>query len=383
MIRRINKLAYLLVIATVVFMQTGCEQEILDGYPSVEMQPATSVSITVTNVKDSTAMVNYSITGEGRLHVMVIAGDDNIAAPALDKLLHLSATGNVFNKGIVITNSNKEGAIKISGMVQYTSYKVFALAINKDGVAAPTLATTSAFTTTDSNAPSINLSEGVSPKNFAKDLPMGFAAVITFSEPVVLANNYSIQFGYWNPITSVIDYINVPRDSITVAGSKITVKQPVNKSNLIAGQWVYLKIGANSVLDKTGNAMAAIGNNYEIYWQVAYSSFDVNVVVDSDNDAVSLVNSTNVPIKKIATAYKPTMIRVRYSSTLASYEIPSTAIAISGGKLVITLPVEVEAGDKIKVFAEPNAFFDFYGNGNKALASDEITVRGRNIVFGL
>ncbi|MGE0079567.1 MAG: hypothetical protein AB7S48_17030, partial [Bacteroidales bacterium] len=250
-LRKIKTLAVGFAMATFALIQFGCEADWMKEYSSSKMLDANTATVSVNTIKDSTAMLNYSISTVGRLFVVVVPGDDDTATPDSQGVLKLTTSNAVFTKQIVLSDAGSlSGSVKAAGLEQNTSYKVFVLPVNSDGVLGD-IVTTDAFTTSDNYAPELDLTSGISPAiSSSAAQTTTFSVKLTFNETVVLADAPVIQIGYRNAVTGTITYVDVPKANISVASKVVTITQPQVAIN---GQYLFLSIGANSIKDRSNN----------------------------------------------------------------------------------------------------------------------------------
>jgi len=372
-------------LAMFAFAITGCEQDWEKEFSTSTLKQPITATVEVNTIKDSSAVINYSLSDKGRIYIIVLAGDDNTAAPQASTMLNLSTSGAVFKKQYVLSEDPYSGSVKVTGLVQNTSYKVFALPVNTDGVLG-TIATTDAFTTSDSYKPTLDLTSGVSPaiSGTAKQA-LAFSVNLTFSEPVVLSETYDIQMGYRNAITTVISWVAVPKDSIKIEGKVVTIKQPLKASEQLNGMYVFLTIGADAFLDRAGNKYDGVNSGIVegyltgIYWRNIFENTVAQQIlpkeaVTSDTGMKIVLDypiKMRFPFSTEQPQYDQTKVIVRYKSagTTIDMEVPKGNVQIVNDTLVqITLPRTPVYGETVTFSIAEGMFRNSYGNASAAIA---------------
>ena len=113
----------------------SCEADWEKDYKAVTLKAPATATVSVTSIADSTALLNYSLSVTGRLYVAVVPGTDETPAPDAQAILKQTVGGAVFSKQIILNDAGAlSSSVIVSGLVQNTSYKVFALPVNDDGV---------------------------------------------------------------------------------------------------------------------------------------------------------------------------------------------------------------------------------------------------------
>lgn len=379
---RIKTFAVGLVIAALALTQYSCAPDGLGTFHSSELlAPATS-TVAVNTIKDSTAMVDYTISAVGRLYVVVIPGDATTATPDATTLLKLNTANAVFTKQIILSDAaSLGGSVKITGLIQNTSYRVFALPVNADGVLG-VIVTTDAFTTGDTHAPILTLSSGVSPAiSSSAAQTTTFKPVLTFNEPVVLNSAIAITIGYRNAVTGVISLVDVPAANIAIASNKVTITQP---QVALAGQYLFLSIGATSIKDRSGNYYAGVTSTLTgavfsgIYWRVSLAPTAAQQVLPTETVTtdVAMKIKLDYPIKMRfpgtgETAYDQTKVLVRYTTatTTLDVQVPVANVAVVQDTLVqITLPRTPVFGETVTFSMAEGTMRNSYGNPSAAIA---------------
>ncbi|HOG73109.1 MAG TPA: hypothetical protein PK839_10015, partial [Tenuifilaceae bacterium] len=360
----------------------SCEADWEKDYKAVTLKAPATATVSVTSIADSTALLNYSLSVTGRLYVAVVPGTDETPAPDAQAILKQTVGGAVFSKQIILNDAGAlSSSVIVSGLVQNTSYKVFALPVNDDGVLGE-IVTTEAFSTSDHHAPVLDLDSGVSPAITGNaSIDLNFKPVLTFDEPVVLAETFSIKMGYRNAVTLEIVWVDVPKDSITISGSKVTIAQPATAMN---GQYVFLSIGNGSVKDRAGNSYEGVtsgivGGYLEgIYWRIKFSPTATQQILPADSvtSDVSMKITLDYPIKmRFPTSgeggYVQGNVVVRYytSTTTLDVQVPQANVAVVQDTLVqITLPRTPVYGETVTLKMAEGAMRNAYGNPSKAIA---------------
>jgi len=360
----------------------SCEADWEKDYKAVTLKAPATATVSVTSIADSTALLNYSLSVTGRLYVAVVPGTDETPAPDAQAILKQTVGGAVFSKQIILNDAGAlSSSVIVSGLVQNTSYKVFALPVNDDGVLGE-IVTTEAFSTSDHHAPVLDLDSGVSPAITGNaSIDLNFKPVLTFDEPVVLAETFSIKMGYRNVVTAEIVWVDVPKDSITISGSKVTIAQPATAMN---GQYVFLSIGNGSVKDRAGNSYEGVtsgivGGYLEgIYWRIKFSPTATQQILPADSvtSDVSMKITLDYPIKmRFPTSgeggYVQGNVVVRYytSTTTLDVQVPQANVAVVKDTLVqITLPRTPVYGETVTLKMTEGVMRNAYGNPSKAIA---------------
>lgn len=143
MTNKLDSIKYILAAAAISLVQVSCEPDALSEFESVTMQPATTLSLEVSNVICNSATINYTISGLGRIHYAVLP--DGEEAPTADDLLYLSLNNAASSKGVKI--SELQGSMTIDPvLLENQAYKIFAITTNADGVVSEVVST-GTFTT--------------------------------------------------------------------------------------------------------------------------------------------------------------------------------------------------------------------------------------------
>ena len=360
----------------------SCEADWEKDYKAVTLKAPATATVSVTSIADSTALLNYSLSVTGRLYVAVVPGTDETPAPDAQAILKQTVGGAVFSKQIILNDAGAlSSSVIVSGLVQNTSYKVFALPVNDDGVLGE-IVTTEAFSTSDHHAPVLDLDSGVNPAITGNaSIDLNFKPVLTFDEPVVLAETFSIKMGYRNAVTLEIVWVDVPKDSITISGRNVTIAQPATTMN---GQYVFLSIGDGSIKDRAGNSYEGvtsgiIGGYLEgIYWRIKFSLTATRQILPavSVTSDVSMKITLDYPMKmRFPTAgeggYVQGNVVVRYytSTTTVDVKVPQANVAVVNDTLVqITLPRTPVYGETVTFMMAEGAMRNAYGNPSKAIA---------------
>jgi hypothetical protein len=397
---KINKLRTFVVglaVAAVAITQYGCEQEWQKQHdPAVLKAPAT-VELAVTSIEDSTAVVTYTQSVVGQLYVVVVPGDDETAAPEANSVLRLNAAGAVFAKQIFINeDAEKSGSISVTGLVQNTSYKVFALPVNTDGVLGE-VTTTDAFATSDDYNPVL---VSTSPaKSATADKAADFDVTVTFDEPVVINNEAGIYFRYLNIVT--MEYTDVAAE-VEVDGKKLMVVQPEDVEPIF-GQYVFLTIEDDAIKDRAGNFYEGITSGIEggylvgLYWRIEYmpeaedAEATLPVVGEPVQDLGFKVELTyDLPmafyVSSGAIVYDSNDIIFEYatSNTTISVKVPSANVSFAGNVVTITPPRTPVYGETVTVKIAEGAYRTRYNSPNAEVELSWLISYGytRDLVLG-
>lgn len=259
------------VLVALALIQVSCEKDWQKANESSTMLAASTATVSVSSIADSSAVIDYSLATVGRLFIAVIPATDESELPDAAGLLKLNAAGQVFAKQVVFDDAaSLNGSVAISGLTQNTSYKVYALPVNTDGVQGE-IASSSAFITADTHAPELSsVSPGVS--NTANKDPE-FEIVLTFNEPVEYNADIPMYTSYYFEGADV----DVPADNVSISGKVMTIKQNYVPNY---GEYVFLSIPAGSIVDMNGNALAeyfsGVSGGYLVglYWRVMFTPCD-------------------------------------------------------------------------------------------------------------
>jgi len=382
-LRKVKIFAIGLVIAAIAITQYGCEKDWQKEFASATLKGPATATVSINTVKDSTAMLDYSISAVGRIFVVVIPGNSETADPDPALMLKLTTPGKVFTKQIIFKDpAMLTGSVKITGLVQNVSYRVFALPLNEDNVLG-TIVSTDAFTTSDHYAPTLSLTSGVSPAiSTATPQIVAFKPVLSFNEPVALAATIDIKMGYRNAVTGAIALVNVPAANISIVSNKVTITQPQVALN---GQYLFLSIASGSIVDKAGNPYAGVtstltGSTFSgIFWRVAFATTATQQILPIEDVTTNTAFKITLdyPIKmrlpsgSVEAAYDPSKVIVRYisSGTTIDVQVPAANIAIVQDTLVqITLPRTPTFGENVTLSVGEGSFRNSYGNPSAAIA---------------
>lgn len=378
---KINKLRTFVVglaVAAVAITQYGCEQEWQKQHdPAVLKAPAT-VELAVSSIEDSTAVVTYTQSVVGQLYVVVVPGDDEAVAPDANSVLRLTASGAVFTKQIFINeDAEKSGSISVSGLVQNTSYKVFALPVNTDGVLGE-VTTTAAFATSDDYDPVL---VSTSPaKSGTADKAADFDVTVTFDEPVVINNEAGIYFRYLNIVT--MEFTDVAAE-VEVEGKNLTAVQPEDVEPIF-GQYVFLTIEADAIKDRADNFYEGVTSGVEggllvgLYWRIEYmpEAEDAEATLPEAGEPVQdlgfkVVLTYDLPMAFYATStgavdYDSNDIIFEYatSTTTVSVKVPAANVSFAGNVVTVTPPRTPVYGETVTVKIAEGAYRTRFGSPN-------------------
>lgn len=373
---KIRKFAIGLAAISVALIQFGCEQDWQKDFESSVLASANTVTVSVNAVEDSTAIVNYTLSTIGRVFIAVVPGTDETETPDPQNLLKLTVADAVFAIQIIKDNASElTGSVNVPGLIQNTSYKVYALPVNIDGVLG-TVATTDAFETSDSFNPTLDLDAGISPAiSSSAAQSTDFDITLTFSEPVVLAPDFDIQIGYRDAETKLINWVVVDNDNISISSNKVIINQ---MQSMINGQYVFLTIAQGAITDRTGNPFDGVTSGIidnklaGIYWRVSKEAKvalevlpdpEVYVTDPSAFDVIKLVYPYELNTLSLDD-YESSMIKVRYydGELEENYNIPVGDIVIDKDTLEITIPKAGIYGSYIYLSIEEGTVWDVYGN---------------------
>lgn len=396
-IMKINRLRTFVVglaIAAVSFTQYGCEQEWQKQHdPAVLKAPAT-VQLAVSDIEDSTAVVSYTQSALGQLYVVLIPGDDEVAAPAQNAMLRLTAAGAVYTKQIFINeDADKTGSLTIGGLNQNTSYKVFALPVNTDGVLGE-VTTTQAFKTSDVYDP-VFVSSSPAASGTANKAP-DFDVTVTFDEPVVINDEEGIYFTYYNPIDGT--FAKEAAD-VKIDAGKLVAEQTHTP---IFGQYVFLTIEEEAIKDRAGNFFEGIESGIDagklvgLYWRVEYAPTVVQDTLPAEGEPIQDLAF------KVELTYELPMDFYRTSTGAASYDnadivfdyatatttisikVPQANVSFADEVVTITPPRTPVYGETVTVRIAEGAYRTRYGSPNAAVELSWLISYGytRDMIIG-
>lgn len=384
-LRKIRTFAGGLVVASLAFAQFGCEADWMKEYDSSKMLAANTATITVGTIEDSTAVLNYSISNPGRLYVLLLTGTNETATPTITNMQKPTASLKAaFSQEIILEDpAALSGSVKVSKLIPSNSYKVFVLPANTDQVVGE-IVTTDAFTTADHIAPTLDMKAGISPAiSSVASQTIGFKPKLTFSEPVKLAAEFVIQLGYYNPKTGATTFVDVPKDSIKISSNVLTISQPVANIN---GQYVFLTIGANSILDRANQPLEGVtsgivgGKLTGIYWRVKNAAKE-SVVYPNDGyiRAADTKFVLDFPYKMRFPStseggYNSSKVIIRYvdGGTDVRLEVPKSSITFTQDTLVnIAFHMPLSSSMEVYLMMEEGALYDVYGNKSAAEKYDD------------
>lgn len=366
-----------LVVAIVALTQYGCEQDWQKDFESSVLKAPASVELAVSSIKDSTAVVTYTQSAVGQLYIVVVPGDDETPAPAENTILRLTTENAVFTKQFFL-DEETTGTVNIGGLEQNTSYKVFALPVNTDGVFGA-VGTTPAFTTSDEYDP-VFVSSSPAASGTA-DKPADFKVTVTFDEPVMFGDKEEIFFTYRNPFTGVLE---AKPAEVTIDGKSLVA---VQTHIPIAGQYVFLNIGADAITDRSDNPFegiesGVIGGFLEgLFWRAEYIAEKVDTVLPNVNEPVQDLDFTfeityGKPMSfypASAGGYDSKDVIVRYSSagTTIDVETPAANISFADEVVTITPPRTPVYGETVTFHIAEGAYRTGYGSPCEETAFDD------------
>ena len=371
MLKRLYRFIPSLFLVSIVLTMAGCEQDWEKEFTTSTLKQPITANVQVSDVKDSSAIINFTLSGQGRIYIVVLKGDDQLALPDPNKMLNLSTPDALLSAQFVLNDPLSKDTI-VTGLEQNTSYKVFALPVNTDGVLG-TIATTDAFTTSDTYNPILNSTTPAKSSSASQEL--GFPITLTFDEPVVLLDGYTMQMGYRDAVTGVISWLDVPKDSIMADGKNVTIKQPLEQDQMINGQYVFLTIGANTFADRAGNKYEGITSGISggylvgLYWRFTY--VDREATVFPEGDLITAPATFQIKLKYTYplstggyTYYENSFVVVRiYDENISiDYKIDASLLTISADTLIIDMPVSLNYGKHITFYVAKGTFWDKYGN---------------------
>lgn len=224
----------------------GCQEE--TDYPDlidlgtnptfvtqVSVGTITDVGFDITITPDIVGVAYYVVTTAGSV-------EDK---PTYEDVIDDAVAGSV-DAGSIEFKTTDAATVTITGLDSYTSYDVFAVMTNNNGLSAQ-VSEKVAISTSDVVAPAIvdMVPFGQSPK-VAANQPM----IITFDEAVIYDNTKDVTiWSYW----AGIDVI-VPEDSISISGNTVTISYGVLPYN----NYIFVEFEEGAFVDAAGNGAEAL-----------------------------------------------------------------------------------------------------------------------------
>jgi len=243
-LRKIKKFAIGLAAISLALVQFGCEQDWQKEYESSILAAANTLTVTIDNFTDSTLTVSYNMTGAGRVTLAVMP--TSVDAPAVASLVKRSIDDAIYIDYFKHDDGNATGTITYDGLYPYTSYTVYGISHNLDGVASEMIASNSIRT--------LDLAEPVlksyTPKGQDPRVDSDQPIVLTFSENVQYDNTKQVVFSsYFFGINAV-----VPEDSISIVGNVVTINYGILPFN----DYCFVSYEEGAFADYTGNQCEAV-----------------------------------------------------------------------------------------------------------------------------
>lgn len=376
---KINIFAMTLILATIALIQVSCEKDWEKPFKSSELLAPSTATVSVSSIADSSAVIDYSLSSVGRLYLAVIPGTEESTLPEQDALLKLNAEGNVFIQEVIFDNAGTlNGNVKVSGLIQNTSYKVYALPVNSDGVKGDVV-TTTAFITGDTHAPELDLSSGITPGiSSSPAQEKGFEIELAFNEPVMLGETVSIEMGFMDASTGAINTVVVPVANISVSSNVVKIMQP--ETEVVNGQYVFLSVANNSIKDLAGNSYAGVTSGVDggylvgIYWRIVYETLAADILPAEDVTSdltMPIVLDFGVPMS--IGDYDQTTVVARYTSEgiTTDVEIPEDYVYFDGNMVYLYSPRTPSYGETLTFKIAEGAVENEYGSPNAAIEFGE------------
>jgi hypothetical protein len=257
----------------------SCDKEAFEEYSSVPADAAPALTVTIDSFTDSTITVSYSMTGAGRVTLAVMP--TSIGAPTVSSLEKRSIKEDDYNylEYFKHEEGSASGTMTYDGLKPNTSYTVYGIGHNLDGVASEMI-TSNTIKTLDFANPII---AGLSPGKGSSDVAIDKDIVITFSENVTyVAGKVITVFSDFGPLNEVIT-----ADNILVEGNKVTINCP----DFPFEDYINLTMEAGTFIDEQGNECGAI-NAYPTapnYWfetrpEIYFDNITGHYYVISENE---------------------------------------------------------------------------------------------------
>ena len=359
-------IVYFLAVLSLVYI-AGCTK--FEEYQSVEVLVKPNISLSVSNVADSSFTMDFSTDKAGIIGFAVL-GDTGIEVAAIS-ILSNSLVDNAATLLLNTYSTDGPGgtSLDIYGLMPNSYYKVAVTASNIDGVESDV--ETFILKTNDGVGPTFVSSSPVISTIAA--VPAGSDVVLTFDEPIKVDANKKFTFTYY--FEGVVAETTL--DSSAVSGNTVTVPLPREGH---AGDYFFLSWEAGAVTDLSGNPCeerisgvvnGIVVGNYYRFEQVSFSVSDK--VVLPENGSVLSSGNSSIDIEFPFTIYLSdelvaNMAKFKYTSWdgLVTTEVSASANCeiVNDTILRITFPRDPASGDRISLYLDEGVILDDYDNPN-------------------
>lgn len=372
-----KKLIYVLM-STLLFV--GCTT--FEEYVPENYGDGPAITVSATEVTDSTFTLTLTPGSGAVYYSYVVQQTEEPIDIVASNLLKGNNYKGVVNAVLNTTKnptfvSNMRTAAGVPLLLPNTTYQIYAVAANKEGIVGQVARAT--VKTTDAKKPG--------PTTFAGTAATKSAA-ITFSEKIVRSTakvtaTYYKEFDVANPVV-----VELPNENIVINGNVVTVSTP----DAPAGAFVNINWEAGAFTDVFGNTCNAYtskgfspttGAQVGVRYRVATSAFEIK-----DSYFVSpAVGSTFLDwtkfegivtfdqnIYRVAKNVKTGDLSVIYSTATKTSTVLLAAAnwSVAGASLKFALPEAPAFGDGVNLNIKAGVVFDVWGNPNAAYTKSDV-----------
>ena len=239
-----------------------------DEETSPPMDPASTVTLGVSSVGDSSVVISYSNSSAGFVALNLFAGTGNTVPTELEDR-EAMLTGNVVSMDYYTgeTVGGETYTVTFDGLIQDASYEVMGVANNADGIVSDVVV--QVVNTADSHPPVLLDTDPV--VGYDPVLPVDGSVTLIFDEPIAYDNTKDLTF------SEFFDGEDVLAGDVTVSGNTATVSLGADLTNR---DYVLLSYPEGTFTDLTGNQVAAMdsyldGNAFVgLYWRAEAMDFE-------------------------------------------------------------------------------------------------------------
>lgn len=235
---KLNILKFIGFFLAVVFM-ASCNQEAFDEYTSVPAAGAPTLTVTIDSNTDSALVISYNMSVAGRVTLAVLTASAD--TPTLNDMQLRSVAGAKYIHYFNHDDGNAQGTITVEGLMPYTSYIIYGLGQNTDGVMSEVIST-EVVRTSDFANPEI---EDFSPAKATTGVSAEILPGITFNEPVSFVAGKSILL---TGLFSGYSYTVLAEDIVT-SGNKVSFEHTIFPFN----DYIFINIEEGAFVDASGN----------------------------------------------------------------------------------------------------------------------------------
>jgi len=372
-----KKLIYVLM-STLLFV--GCTT--FEEYVPENYGDGPTIAVSATEATDSTFTLTLT-PGSGTVYYSYVVQQTEepievIAANLLKGNAYKGVVNAVLNTAKNPTFiSNMRTAAGLPLLLPNTTYQIYAVAANKEGIVGQVA--TATIKTTDAKKPG--------PTTFAGTAATKSAA-ITFSEKIVRSSakvtaTYYKEFDVANPVI-----VELPNENIVINGNVVTVSTP----DAPAGAFVNINWEAGAFTDVFGNTCNAYtskgfspttGAQVGVRYRVATSAFEVkdsyfvSPVVGStflDWAKFEGVVTFDQNIYRVVKNVKTGDLTAIYSTATKTSTVQLAAAnwSVAGASVKFALPEAPAFGDGVNLNIKAGVVFDVWGNPNAAYAKTTV-----------